>query len=61
MGITETRVNYPGIGRWGVNAAQQLDIAGIMGFALVSATLFVLGNLVADLLYALVDPRVRLK
>jgi len=59
--ITETIFNYPGIGRWGVNAAQQLDIAGIMGFALVSATLFVLGNLVADLLYAFVDPRVRLK
>ncbi|MDA2933108.1 ABC transporter permease [Acidobacteria bacterium AH-259-D05] len=59
--ITETIFNYPGIGRWGVNAARQLDIAGMMGFALVSATLFVLGNLAADLLYVFVDPRIRLK
>lgn len=59
--ITETVFNYPGIGRWGVNAAQQLDIPGVMGFALLSSSLFVLGNLAADFLYAFVDPRIRLK
>ena len=59
--ITETIFNYPGIGRWGVTAAQQLDIAAIMGFALLTSGLFVVGNLAADLLYALVDPRIRLK
>ncbi|MBI4056097.1 MAG: ABC transporter permease [Elusimicrobia bacterium] len=59
--ITETVFNYPGIGRWGVTAASQLDVPGVMGFALLYACLFVLGNLGADLLYAYVDPRIRLK
>jgi len=59
--ITETIFSYPGIGRWGVLSAQQLDIAGVLGFALVTSFLFVLGNLVADLLYAAADPRIRLK
>ncbi|MBI4425438.1 MAG: ABC transporter permease [Elusimicrobia bacterium] len=57
--ITETVFDYPGIGRWGVQAAQQLDIPGVLGSALLSSTLFVLANLVADLLYAFVDPRIR--
>lgn len=58
--ITETVFDYPGIGRWGVAAAQQLDIPGVMGFSLMIAVLFVLGNLVSDLLYAAADPRIRL-
>jgi len=57
--ITETVFDYPGIGSWGVKAAQQLDLAGVMGFALMTAILFVLGNTIADILYALVDPRIR--
>ncbi len=59
--IVETIFDYPGIGRFGVVAAQQLDIAGILGFSLVVAVLFVLGNLVADILYTAVDPRIRLE
>lgn len=59
--IVETVFDYPGIGRWGVQCAQQLDIAGVMGFSLMVAALFVLGNLVADILYSLLDPRIRLK
>ncbi|MBR4356038.1 MAG: ABC transporter permease [Elusimicrobiaceae bacterium] len=58
--IVETIFDYPGIGRFGVMAAQQLDIAGILGFSLMVAVLFVLGNLVADILYTAVDPRIRL-
>ncbi|NLO92101.1 MAG: ABC transporter permease [Elusimicrobia bacterium] len=58
--ITETIFAFPGIGRWGVLCAQQLDIAGVLGFALVTSLLFVLGNLLADLLYAAADPRIRL-
>ena len=57
----ETVFDYPGIGRWGVACAQQLDIAGIMGFSLMVAVLFVIGNLVADILYTALDPRIRLK
>jgi peptide/nickel transport system permease protein len=59
--MTETVFNYPGIGRWGAQAALQLDISGVMGFALLSSVLFLLGNLATDCLYALVDPRIRLQ
>jgi len=59
--ITETVFNYPGIGRWGVGASQQLDIPAVTGFALIFAALLVVGNLCADVLYALVDPRIRLQ
>ena len=58
--IVETIFDYPGIGRFGVMAAQQLDIAGIMGFSLMVAVLFVLGNLLSDVLYTAVDPRIKL-
>ncbi len=58
--IVETIFDYPGIGRFGVTAAQQLDIAGIMGFSLMVAVLFVLGNLVSDVLYTAADPRIKL-
>ena len=57
--ITETVFDFPGIGRWGVQAAQQLDIPGVLGATLLSAFLFVLANMVCDLLYAVVDPRIR--
>jgi len=57
--ITETVFDYPGIGRWGVQAAQQLDIPGVLGSTLLAAFLFVMANLVSDLLYAVVDPRIR--
>lgn len=59
--IVETIFDYPGIGRFGVLAAQQLDIAGILGFSLMVAVLFVLGNLLSDILYTAVDPRIRLE
>ena len=59
--IVETIFDYPGIGRFGVIAAQQLDIAGILGFSLMVAILFVLGNLLSDILYTAVDPRIRLE
>lgn len=58
--IVETIFDYPGIGRFGVIAAQQLDIAGILGFSLMVAVLFVIGNLLSDILYTAVDPRIRL-
>ena len=58
--IVETIFQYPGIGRFGVTAAQQLDIAGIMGFSLMVAVLFVIGNLLSDILYTAVDPRIKL-
>lgn len=57
--ITETVFDFPGIGRWGVQAAQQLDIPGVLGSTLLAAFLFVMANLISDILYAVVDPRIR--
>ncbi|MEF3280773.1 MAG: ABC transporter permease [Elusimicrobiota bacterium] len=57
--ITETIFDWPGIGSWGVKAASQLDISGVMGFAIVISLLFVVGNFIIDILYAIVDPRIR--
>jgi len=58
--ITETIFTFKGIGWWAALAATRLDIAGVLGFALFNAVLFVLVNLVVDILYTRVDPRVRL-
>ena len=59
--ITETVFNRPGLGRFAANAATQLDIPSILGFALFNGIIFVLVNLGVDILYALFDPRVRLE
>jgi ABC-type dipeptide/oligopeptide/nickel transport system permease component len=58
--ITETIFTFKGIGWWSAQSAVQLDIASVLGFALFNAVLFVLVNLVVDILYTRVDPRVRL-
>jgi dipeptide transport system permease protein len=58
--ITESIFSYKGIGWWAWQSAVHLDIASVLGFALFTATLFVLINLVVDILYTRVDPRVRL-
>jgi peptide/nickel transport system permease protein len=58
--LTETLFNWPGIGQWAAQAATGLDSAGIMGFTLLSAIIYVLANLIVDLVYAYLDPRVRL-
>jgi ABC-type dipeptide/oligopeptide/nickel transport system permease component len=58
--ITETIFAYKGIGWWAWQAAVRLDIPSVLGFALFNAVLFVLINLVVDILYTRVDPRVRL-
>lgn len=58
--ITETVFNYPGIGSAAATAATQLDVVTVLGFALFTGMLLIISNLVADVLYAYVDPRVRL-
>ena len=58
--ITETIFNYPGIGSAAADAAVQLDVVTVMGFALFNGFILILANLVVDLLYGVIDPRVRL-
>jgi peptide/nickel transport system permease protein len=57
--ITEAIFDWPGIGSFGVKAARQLDISGVMGFVIVVSALFIIGNLIIDLLYAYFDPRIK--
>ena len=58
--LTETVFNWPGIGRLAFEAIFNLDIPLIMGTVLFSAFLIVIANLAVDLLYAWLDPRIRL-
>lgn len=58
--ITETVFSYKGIGWWAAESAGRLDIPSVLGFALFTGVVFVLVNLVVDILYTRVDPRVRL-
>jgi peptide/nickel transport system permease protein len=52
--------NYPGIGQAAAAAAQNLDVITVLGFALFNGLILICSNLVVDILYAVVDPRVRL-
>ncbi|MCX7339443.1 MAG: ABC transporter permease [Hyphomicrobiales bacterium] len=58
--ITETVFQWPGMGLMFLQAVQTVDIPIMSAYLLLVATLFVLINLIVDLLYALVDPRIRL-
>jgi oligopeptide transport system permease protein len=59
--IIETVFGLPGIGRFFVNGAFNRDYTLVMGVTLLYGALIVLANFIADLCYALLDPRVRLK
>lgn len=58
--ITETVFNIPGIGMTAYNALQSGDIPLAMGYNMFIAVLTVVGILLADIMYAVVDPRVKL-
>ncbi len=57
--LTEDVFNYPGMGYLTATAAQQFDLATVIGTTVVFAILVVVGNLLADILYAVLDPRIR--
>lgn len=57
--ITETVYNFRGMGWFAANAALRLDVISVLGITLFSAALLVLANLVVDLTYGFLDPRVR--
>ena len=58
--ITETIFNYPGIGAAAASAALQLDVVTVLGFAIFNGLILILANLVVDVLYVFIDPRVKL-
>lgn len=59
--ITEKIFNWPGIGGVVLNGIFQRDYPLIMGFTILIATLTILANILADVLYGVADPRIRLK
>ena len=59
--ITEQIFNWPGVGHIQLEAVSTRDYPVLMSFTLLLATLTILGNLLADILYAYADPRIRLK
>lgn len=59
--ITEQIFNWPGVGHIQLEAVSTRDYPVLMSFTLLLATLTILGNLLADVLYAYADPRIRLK
>ncbi|MGI5530646.1 ABC transporter permease [Streptomyces syringium] len=58
--LTETTFNLPGLGQAAVKAISDRDLPLILGVTLIAAVAVVVANLVVDLLYAVIDPRVRL-
>jgi peptide/nickel transport system permease protein len=59
--VVESVFGWPGIGQLMWQAIQGLDIPIIMGVTTVAAAFIILGNLIADLLAPLIDPRIRLR
>jgi ABC-type dipeptide/oligopeptide/nickel transport system permease component len=57
--VAETLYGYPGVGAWAAQAAALGDLPAVLGFALLAATVVVVVNLLTDLAYTLIDPRVR--
>ena len=57
--ITETVFNYKGVGYFAAHAALQMDIPSVLGFALFVGLMFGVANLIVDIAYAYVDPRIR--
>jgi peptide/nickel transport system permease protein len=57
--LTETVFSWPGVGRWILEGIMARDFPVIAGGTLAVATLFILVNLLVDLLYAFLDPRIR--
>ncbi len=58
--LTESIFAWPGLGRWSAKAMINIDTAAIMGFCLLVAIIYLIVNLIVDLMYAWMDPRVRL-
>jgi len=58
--ITETVFNYPGMGSFLAHAALSLDVVSVLGVTLFSSIVLVCGNLLVDVLYGFIDPRIRL-
>ena len=59
--ITETIFSWPGLGRLSVNAVIQRDYPVVMAVTIITAIATILGYLLSDILYAVIDPRIRFR
>ncbi|MCW7546623.1 dipeptide ABC transporter permease DppB [Photorhabdus sp. APURE] len=59
--LTETIFSWPGLGRWLIDALQRRDYPVVQGGVLLVAIMIILVNLIVDLLYGIVNPRIRHK
>ena len=57
--LTETIFSWPGIGKWLVEAIHRRDYPAVQGGILMSATVIIVVNLVVDMLYGVINPRIR--
>jgi peptide/nickel transport system permease protein len=57
--MTETIFAWPGIGRYAVEAAANMDYPAVLGTTLLFAVIFMITNLFVDILYCVLDPRIR--
>src|SRR5215212_2958651 len=57
--LTETIFSWPGIGRYAYQAASSLDFPAVMGVTMLIAAIYIGVNLIVDVLYGVLDPRIR--
>ncbi len=57
--LTETVFSWPGIGRYVINAVRMRDYPAVQGCVLFFAFMFVIVNLITDILYVFIDPRIK--
>jgi peptide/nickel transport system permease protein len=57
--IIETIFDWPGMGRLAIRAAYERDYPMLMGLVLLSSVILIISILLVDIIYALVDPRIR--
>ena len=58
--ITETILGIPGVGRFSVESIFNRDYPVIMAITLISAVAFIFANLLADISYSIIDPRIKI-
>jgi peptide/nickel transport system permease protein len=57
--LTEVTFSLPGLGHFAIDAIQNQDLPEVMGVTMLAGFFIVIANLAVDILYAVIDPRVR--
>jgi peptide/nickel transport system permease protein len=57
--LVESIFSWPGVGQYAYESAVALDLRAIMGVSLFVAIVYVIVNLIVDVLYGIIDPRIR--